>query len=510
MPYLAALVLCAGCGWLQRPVELVVSPFREKPEVAVAEMGSVPVDAALLSGGEWVHAPPDQRLLLDPTLPHWVHPGLEPMLRQPVAERPNLLVALEHPEEPVRLNAAICLARWGDGRSLQPVVAIVDDVARKLSMREAAAESLGYLTKPSPASTLGRLLDKFGRYEPSRIMDYSPELHADLLRALSRHVDASADTRFIEALRAPSVAARQEALAAWGRSAAPELPPAVVDLRADPNPQIRAAAIVMILTKRHPQALDFARNSLQDAETDVRTATIAGLGRFGGDEAVAMLERIMLNEGEVLRAAVVPAFRDCGALEKVWNASGDKAWRVRRAVAEQLAFYPDRRSATLAYKFLADNSGEVRKAVVASLEAWPPQAAGPVLLAALKEPTFETRRLAAEQLTRRWPPAAEFVADLPLERREQVAAMLEARWTTEFGQIDTASLVAAATGTTGPALGGGYSLTPERLDQMQQLLEATTRGAAQSAVARRLRTRSDRRPRATVDRTQRRDPRRRV
>jgi HEAT repeat protein len=472
------LALVAGCGWLQRPVEFAIAPFREKPEVALAEMSSTPVDAAMLKTGDWVQAQPDGRLLLDPALPRFIHPGLEPLLRQPPAERANLLVALDHPEEPVRLNAAICLARWGDGRALQPCVAIVENVQHRLTTREAAAESLGYLTKPSPAPALGKLLDKFGRYEPSRLMDYSPELHADLLRALSRHVDAAHDTRFQEALRAPGVAARQEALAAWGRSSVPELPPAVVDLRADPNPQIRAAAIVMILTKRHPQALDFAKNSLQDADTEVRTATIAGLGRYGGPDALAMLERIMLSEGEVLRAAAVPALREAGALEKVWNAAGDKAWRVRRAVAEQLAMHPERRTSTLAYKFLADDSGEVRRAVVASLEAWPPQMAGPVLLAALKEPTFETRRLAGEQLARRWPPAAEFAADLPPERREQLAAELEARWSAEFGQVDTAMLVAAAAGSATPLLPGGYSLTPERLDQLQQLIDEASRGAA--------------------------------
>lgn len=467
-------LLAGGCGWLQRPAELLTAPFRDEEEIDFAEMGTLPIEASLLAKDDWVQALPDPRRAFDPTLPHLILPTLEPLLTLQGTNRPNLLPSLEHPEAPVRANAAIGLARWGDGRALEPVAAIVADVQRKQVLREAAAESLGYINRPSPAPAIGRLIDQFGRYEPSRMMDYSPELHGHLLRALGRHVDAAADTRFQEALRAPSLTARQEALAAWGRSSVAELPPAVVDLRADPNPQIRATAIVMILAKRHPRALEFAKNSLQDAETDVRTATIAGLGKHGGAEALAMLDRIMLSEGEVLRAAAVPAFRDAGSVDKVWAAAGDKAWRVRRAVAEQLAYFPEQRTAALAYQFLSDGSSEVRKTVVASLDAWPANSAGPVLLAALKEPTYETRRLAGEQLARRWPPAADFTADLPLERREQIADMLAARWGVEFGAFDPAALAAAVVGTAPPQ---AASIPPERLNQLQQMLAGAERGA---------------------------------
>ncbi|MBA4016321.1 MAG: hypothetical protein C0483_03955 [Pirellula sp.] len=471
--FIGLCVPVGGCGWLQRPAELLTAPFREKEAIDFAEMGTSPIEAALLAKDDWVQAPPNPRRAFDPALPHLVLPPLEPLLQLQGANRPNLLPLLDHPEAPVRDNAAIGLARWGDGRALEPVAAIVADTRRKQALREAAAESLGYITHPSPAPALGRLIDQFGRYEPSRMMDYSPELHGHLLRALGRHVDAAADTRFQEALRAPSLTARQEALAAWGRSSVTELPAAVVDLRADPNPHIRASAIGMILAKRHPRALEFAKNSLQDAETDVRTATIAGLGKHGGAEATAMLDRVMLSEGEVLRAAAVPAYRDVGAVDKVWAAASDKAWRVRRAVAEQLAYFPEQRTAALAYRFLSDSSSEVRKTVVASLDAWPANSAGPVLLAALKEPTYETRRLAGEQLSRRWPPAAEFTADLPLERREQIADMLAARWGVEFGAFDPVALAAAATG---PAPSQAATIPPERLDQIQQMLSAAERG----------------------------------
>jgi len=463
--------------------------FAAKPEIAVAEMGGPPVDAAMLAGADWVLTPPDPQMATDPTIPRRRHPSLEQLFALPPEERPNLLPALELPEAPVRTNAAIGLARWGDGRGLNVLVRTVDDPALKLTLREAAAEALGCITKPSPVPSIGKLLDRWCRYEPSRASEYSPELHAHLLRALSRHVDAADDPRFIEALRSPTVGPRQESLAAFARSACVELPMAVVDLRGDPDPQIRAAAFVLLLDRRHPQALDFARNALQDYDTDVRTATVAALGRYGGPDARAMLDRIMLHEGEVLRAEAVAAYERLGAWDAVQGAAGDKAARVRRVVANCAAQHPDRAGAALLRGFLSDDNGEVRKAAVAALEPWPLPTAGPVLLSALAEPTYETRRLAGVQLAARWPPAQAFATDLPPDRREQIVAELERQWTAEFGAIDRVALATAiaARSDERPASAGrsesetspdgsrrplgSNPLSAERLNRLRQMLD---------------------------------------
>lgn len=482
-------VLIAGCGLVAGPIYKIGERFAEKPETATAEMGGPPVDAALLAGADWVLAPPDPRTANDPTIPRRRHPTLEPLLALPPAERPNLLPALALPDAPVRINAAIGLARWGDGRGLDVLVAAVDDPALKLTLREAAAEALGCITKPSPVPAIRKLIDRRCRYEPSRASDYSPELHAHLLRALSRHVDAGDDPRFLEALRSPTVGPRQEALSAFARSRCAELPVAVVDLRGDPDPHIRAAAFALLLDRRHPQALDYARNAVQDYETVVREATVAALGRYGGDEARAALDRIMLHEGEVLRAEAVAAYERLGAWDAVQAAANDKAARVRRAVAVCAANHPDRAGAALLRMLLADDNGEVRKAAVAALEAWPLPAAGPVLLTALAEPTYETRRLAGEQLAARWPPAQAFSNDLPPDRREQIVADLDRQWTAEFGAIDRAALAAAisANGEVRPASAGRSEsetspagsrrpLTTERLDRLQQMLAEAEQG----------------------------------
>lgn len=485
------LVLSSGgCGLVAAPFYMIGERFAAKPETAVAEMGGPPVDAALLSGADWVLTPPDPAMDADPTIPRRRHPTLESMFALPPSERPNLLPALDLPEAPVRANAAIGLARWGDGRGLDVLYRTVDDIALKLTLREAAAEALGCVTKPSPVPAIRKLIDRWGRYEPTRASDYSPELHEHLLRALSRHVDAIDDTRFIEALRSPTVGPRREALAAFARSTCVELPAAVVDLRGDPDPQMRAAAFTLLIDRKHPQALDFARNALQDYEADVRSATVAALGRYGGADARAMLDRIMLHEGEVLRAEAVAAYERLGAWDAVQTAAGDKAARVRRAAATCAAQHADRAGAALLRRLAGDDNGEVRKAAVAALEAWPLPAAGPVLLAALAEPTYETRRLAGAQLAARWPPAQAFTTDLPPDRREQVIADLERQWAAEFGTIDRAALAAATAppelqtaALTNPAMAlqsGPDGLTAERLNRLQQMLDEAAQSDGQS------------------------------
>ncbi|MCE9606110.1 MAG: HEAT repeat domain-containing protein [Planctomycetia bacterium] len=474
------LALCSlsGCGWLQRPVEIVADRFGPKPEVAQAEMGTTPADAELLGKSEWVLAAPDPRRLQDPTLPRYVNPVLEPIFNQPGPARLNLLPTLEHPEAVVRANSAIGLGRWGDGRALKPLVETVEKIELKLPQREAAAETLGWLTKPSPVPTLRNLLDRFGRCDPSNIANYSPELHAALIRALGRHVDAATDPRFDEAVRAPSLGARQEALAAWSRTSQAELSPGVVDLRADPNPQVRAAAIGMLLAKRHPRALEFARNAIQDFDSDVRLAAVVGLGHHGGPDAVLALERVLLHEGEVLRAEAVFALNDLGAYDKVFGAAGDKAWRVRRSVAHCLTKHPDAQGMALARRYLADDSGEVRKAAVGAMEPWPSTLAGPVLLSAMREPTYETRRLAGEQLARRWPRAQGFTPDLPADRREAFVLELEDAWDVEFGVTNHAALLTASQG---PAPSMALALTPQRLDQLQRAVEELNRAAGSAS-----------------------------
>jgi len=78
-----------------------------------------------------------------------------------------------------------------------------------------------------------------------------------------------------------------------------------------------------------------------------------------------------------------------------------------------------------------------------SLEELPLEQAGPVLLVAMSRGTPAMQKAAAEQLARRWPPAAGYSAsELAQQQRDAAVAQLQQRWAEQYGRVDEA--VAAA------------------------------------------------------------------
>ncbi len=133
-------------------------------------------------------------------------------------ERANLLVALDHPEEPVRLNAAICLARWGDGPARsRPCVVIVENVAAQDSRSASRCRIARLSDEALPRPALGKLLDKFAATNRRASWTTRP----NYMPTCSAHSRGMSMPRTTRASRKrcglPGVAARQEALAAWGR-----------------------------------------------------------------------------------------------------------------------------------------------------------------------------------------------------------------------------------------------------------------------------------------------------
>ncbi len=158
----------------------------------------------------------------------------------------------------VLANAAIALARLGSDQGQDQLVAAVRDSQLRLPMRRAALEALASLDRPGIADHLCDLLNTLAPAAPAGA-GYISELHADLLRGLSRHADAGAEPCYTAALRSSSAEVRLEAVRAWGASRTGELPAAVADLRTDPDPRIRAAVIQCAVSRHHPHALEFAQ-----------------------------------------------------------------------------------------------------------------------------------------------------------------------------------------------------------------------------------------------------------
>jgi HEAT repeat protein len=407
----------------------------------------------------WAAVPPT-----DPAQGHrWRHLALEKVISRPADERPDFIALLASGNDIVAANAAISLARLGDARGREVLLRTVRSPTLRLPLRSAAAEALAGLDQPSAIAELRELLDRYGRFDDDPT-GYLPELHAELLYGLARHVDAGSDERFSAALKSPAPTVRLAAVRAWTRAGTSVLPPTAADLRTDQDQRVRAAALEAMAVRHHPQALEAAQSALADYRVEVRLAAVAAVGRWGGPDARRILSDLK-REPEVVRAAAIQALAEIGARDEIAAEAESPSWRVRRAVAEALARWPDASGIALARQFITDGSVEVQKQLVETLAAWPPQVAAPVLLEVMKRGGYLARKTAATKLREHWPPAADFLPDAPAERRAEMLATLERRWHQEH----SASPASLAMPSTAARL--EESPGPERLALAVQIIE---------------------------------------
>ncbi|HEX4147379.1 MAG TPA: HEAT repeat domain-containing protein, partial [Pirellulales bacterium] len=333
--------------------------------------------------------------------------------------------------------------------------------------------------EPSVETRLRALVDEYGQFDGPQAAIYLPELHAEMLYALARQVEPADAPCFTAAARSPSAEVRLAVLECWAKAGHGELPTRVADLRADPSAPVRVAALRALAARKHPRTLEWSKAAMHDYLLDVRLAAIAAAGTIGGDEARAAVEQQMHQDSEILRAAAVLALAELGDERSVRTAAADKSWRVRKVAAKMLVRQQPDDVRTVIRTLLADPSAEVQRETIQAVDVWPLEAAGPLLLEALAHSTYLARKTAGEELARRWPPAGEFTADLPVERRDEVIARLWQQWRAEH-PIDAVAVVshaAASAAVAAPPSG-------EELAQVQALL-ATLQSERSTEEARR-------------------------
>ena len=168
------------------------------------------------------------------------HAGLEQLMARPASpsQQAELRDLAADGDRSVSVTAAIGRARQGDTAAVSGLVAAVEDEDLPLPARCAAAEALGQLPGDNVTLGLRTLTDRFGQFRPGASTGYQADLHAELLRALARHVDAADDPRFLEAVHVPSVQVRIEVLRAWTAGTRGMMPTEIVDLRSDGDPRV--------------------------------------------------------------------------------------------------------------------------------------------------------------------------------------------------------------------------------------------------------------------------------
>ena len=206
------------------------------------------------------------------------------------------------------------------------------------------------------------------------------------------------------ALASPAPEVRRVALAAWLDPDRKELPPLAIELRRDPDPRVRATALEVLAVQRPKPAETLLLAALDDTDLSVRIAAIGALGKLGTPAARSALENCGSHSHEAARVESVRALYKMAGYQAVIASAHDKSWRVRQAVAESLSQagkrQPERRNVELARSLVHDPSLDVQRQMIQSLAAWPLPPAGAVLLSAMAEAGYQTRKDAAAAVGR--------------------------------------------------------------------------------------------------------------
>ena len=364
----------------------------------------------------------------------WQHAGLDQLLRRSSADGQDWLKLLNHADRVVAVNAAIALARQDQADGVDRLMRAVRDVEAKMPLRLAAAEALGAHKSEVLQTAASTLLGEFGAFEKST-RGYVPELHAELVTSLARHVDAGADPHFAQALRSPAPEVRSAALRAWSQSRAGALPEIVSDLLYDPNARVRIEALNALVARQPEMAQEFVTRTLHDHELSVRLAAVAALGKLGSPQAIVELRTLLEDRAELIRSAAVSALADAGELAVAQEAVDDASWRVRETLARQLATQVDGSADGTVRRLLEDASPQVQQQTIAALAHWPIERAAPLLLAAVESASYVARRDSIAILAQHVPSARDFPVDAPAERRREAFAVLEQACLIQLGSL---------------------------------------------------------------------------
>ncbi len=173
----------------------------------------------------------------------------------------------------------------------EALAAQIDDRQQNVEQRVLAVKELAGVKNAEATAALKLRLAQAAEKPDAK--DYSPQLHAELIRAVSQHVSPADDAEFAERLAggksgqgrfaaakdSPHVAVRLQALLAYADHR--QRPPKACDkLRFDPDSRVRAEFVRAVSHGQGVDELAFVREALQDHDLHVRMAAIDALGEF--------------------------------------------------------------------------------------------------------------------------------------------------------------------------------------------------------------------------------------
>lgn len=369
----------------------------------------------------------------------WRHAGLESILARPDA-RQQLRKALRSKSKLVAINAAIGLSCFNERDVLDTLGEAARSVQRKLPMRGAAIAAIANVDDSRADELIDQLFEELASMGGAEATRYNSELHVDLVQAIATRGESLHEPQLLAALASTTATVRAEAVRVYAAQPGRPLSERFAEAASDAAPTVRAAALTVLAARRHPEAEVMIERGLADYDLTVRLAAIECLGPLEGEWSHQRLRELLKDSAELIRAAAARGLAVPHDLQSLEDAVEDKSWRVRAAVAEALPEVNRRGRVELALGLLRDPSIEVQRRVVESVAEWPLGDAVPVWLAALEGRSRLVAQTAADQLRRRWAPAAQLTLHANADRVAQEVALLKEQWDRESpGRTNTAS-----------------------------------------------------------------------
>ncbi|HZZ72794.1 MAG TPA: HEAT repeat domain-containing protein [Pirellulales bacterium] len=434
-----ALASLTGCQFLsdrERDPAVPLAPPAAAANGPAAHPHDEPAAANEFADEHWIAAIPDKGTAAARGW-RWRNLALEQWelkyADQQDQKRETLARAVRDKSSVVAANAAILLGRASDPQAMAPLLKAIEDPTLKQPLRRAAAEALGALPPKKGVLALHTALRaierKIGLAQPA----YNFDLNAELLTTLAELRTADEEPEFTRALEKSEPQARVVALERWAQPGETPLPAKALDLCQDADPRVRLAAVHALMARPSTFGEDPLLRASRDPKLEVKLAAIAALGKLHSDQARQALEQLLVRDGELVRAAAATALIEAGSPTAIFTAGADKSWRVRIAAAAGLATFQADYPLALVKKLLQDPSGDVERAAIAAIASWPLATAGPLWLAELDSSAYASRKAAAIQLAEQWPPAKDYSADAPAERRAARVIELRQKWGDQFG-----------------------------------------------------------------------------
>lgn len=225
-----------------------------------------------------------------------------------------------------------------------------------------------------------------------------------------------------------------------------------------------------------------------------------GEGEYAYDgtaDARELVNRLKQRGQELQQATATATDAARGLRDEVQAAAAETGSDVRQAAVE-MADDVQAQGRDIARRSAADAQAAARAAgraaqlqAIDSLENWSLEQAGPVLLVAMAHGTPEVQQAAAEQLSRRWAPAARYTVESVARGRDEALAHLHQQWAGQYGQInqELANATAQAQHLVGEAeqqldhAQNAVGNATQRITEMQQAV-ASVRQADLPAAAR--------------------------